>query len=107
DAERLAAFEQSVAWQRELGVAQASVLDGAQVARLVPELAVEDVAGGLFGARDGFLDGHLYCSLLAELARADGARIAGGAAVVQAARRAGGGWRLRTSGGEELACDYV
>ena len=71
-ATELAVFEQSVRVQHELGVADARVLDRTGVARLVPDLAVEDVAGALFGPSDGFLDGHLYCEKLAELAGALG-----------------------------------
>jgi sarcosine oxidase subunit beta len=106
NAHELAAFETSVRLQRELGVAGARVLDRAGVARLVPEMALDDIAGGLFGSRDGFLDGHLYCSLLAELASAHGAQIKNAQRLSGASLGADGGWRLRTDAGG-LACDYV
>jgi sarcosine oxidase subunit beta len=67
-AEARAAFERSVEIQHELGVLDASVLDSEQVGRLVPDMRVDDVQAGLFGPSDGFIDGHLYCGLLAELA---------------------------------------
>ncbi len=131
-AEALAAFEESVRVQRSLGVPDACVLDREGVARLVPDMAVEDVAGGLYGPRDGFLDGHLYCTLLAELGEARGVRVLSGCELLGSHRvvgeeeRAGGlggqalsgrelldagtdasgGWRLQTSRGE-LACDWV
>jgi sarcosine oxidase, subunit beta len=104
--EALGAFEQSVRVQRSLGVPDACVLDREEVARLVPDMAVEDVAGGLFGPRDGFLDGHLYCTLLAELAGGLGVRVLGGCELLGAQPRASGGWRLHTGRGE-LACDWV
>jgi sarcosine oxidase subunit beta len=100
------AFERSVRMQRALGVEDARVLDRAEIRRLVPELAVDDLAAGLFGPRDGFLDGHLYCGLLAELADALGTSVRGGWELLGAAADAAGRWRLRTSG-DELACDYV
>jgi glycine/D-amino acid oxidase-like deaminating enzyme len=107
DADAAAAFESSVELQRELGVEGASVLDREQVGRLVPEMRVDDVVAGLWGERDGFLDGHLYCGLLAELAREAGARLTVGAKLLGAERSAGGdGWRLRTST-EEIECDVV
>jgi 3-oxoadipyl-CoA thiolase len=106
DADELAAFEQSARLQHELGVAYARVLDRAALARLVPDMAVDDLAGGLFGPRDGFIDGHLYCELLAELARARGARLLVGCELLEATPVAGGGWLLQTGAGE-LRCEYV
>jgi sarcosine oxidase subunit beta len=107
DADAGAAFERSVELQRELGVEGASVLDSGQVGRLVPEMRVDDVVAGLWGERDGFLDGHLYCGLLSELARGFGATLTVGAELLGGERLAGGdGWRLRTSVGE-LECDVA
>ena len=102
----LAIFEESVRVQRDLGVEDACVLDRAGIERLVPDLAVDDLAGGLFGPSDGFLDGHLYCGLLAELVGAGGAQILSGHELLEATLLEGGGWRLRTNR-EELSCDYV
>ena len=104
--EALGAFEESVRVQRSLGIEDARALDRGGVARLVPDMAVDDVAGGMFGPSDGFLDGHLYCGLLAELAGAAGARVLSGHELLRAEAGTAGGWRLWTSRGE-LACDYV
>ena len=71
----LAAFERSVQIQRELGVEDAQVLDRAGLQRLVPDLRRDDLAGGLFGPSDGYVDGHLYCNVLADLLRDRGVRI--------------------------------
>ncbi len=106
-AEARAGFERSVALQRELGVLDASVLDREQVARLVPDMRVEDVQAGLFGRSDGFTDGHLYCGLLAELARDAGVGLLVGAELLGSeGRGGGGGLRLSTSTGE-LECDVA
>jgi sarcosine oxidase, subunit beta len=105
-AQEMVTFARSVEVQRALGVADARVLDRPGVARLVPDMAVADLAGGLYGPRDGFLDGHLYCTLLAELAVATGAEILAGHELRGGAPRATGGWRLVTSRGE-LHCDCV
>jgi glycine/D-amino acid oxidase-like deaminating enzyme len=102
----LVAFERSVEIQRGLGVAQARVLEREEVAHLVPDMRVDDVSAGLFGARDGFIDGHLYCALLADLARAAGAELELGCAFVGAEPLRGGGVRVRTSTGE-IDCDVV
>ncbi|MFZ1153963.1 MAG: FAD-binding oxidoreductase [Solirubrobacteraceae bacterium] len=105
-AESRMTFERSVEIQRELGVRDASVLDPEQVARLVPDMRVDDVQAGLFGRSDGFVDGHLYCGLLAELAREAGVKLSTGAELVGAERLDRGGLRLSTSGGE-LKCDVA
>jgi sarcosine oxidase subunit beta len=41
----------------------------------VPDLECEDLAGGLFGPSDGYVDGHSYCSLLADLVRQRGGQV--------------------------------
>ena len=81
DDETLATFEASTALQHELGMHDARVLDAGDVRRLVPWFRGEGVAGGLFGPRDGRIDGPAYCRLLARLAEAGGARIRTGARV--------------------------
>jgi sarcosine oxidase, subunit beta len=73
--EELRAFAASADIQRGLGVAGVRVLSPAEIRRLIPDIRDDDLAGGLFGERDGYIDGHLYCTLLAELARAHGARV--------------------------------
>ena len=65
-AEDLEAYERSVALQHELGVRDAKVLTPQEIAQLVPDMKVDDFPGALFGPSDGYIDGHLYCSILAE-----------------------------------------
>jgi sarcosine oxidase subunit beta len=101
-----AAFERSVEIQRELGVHDAQVLDRAQIAQLAPALRTDDLQAGLFGPSDGFLDGHLYCGLLAELAVRAGARLLLATELLGVESLAGGGLRLRTGGGA-LECDMA
>src|SRR5205823_6586226 len=89
----------------ELGVADARVLDREGLGRVVPDLECGDLAGGLFGPSDGYLDGHLYCNLLADLLRGRGARILTSTELV-GAETAAGRLRLATSG-PALDCDVV
>lgn len=106
DEDAVAAAERSVAIQHELGVADAVVLDRAEIEAKVPDMRCEDVAGGLFGPSDGFIDGHLYCNLLAELVMAAGVE-------VKVRQRVSGitseGERrtVHTEAGLEVPCDYV
>jgi sarcosine oxidase, subunit beta len=62
----LAAYEQSVALQHDLGVKDAKVLTPGEISGLVPDMKTDDFPGALFGPSDGYIDGHLYCSILAE-----------------------------------------
>ena len=100
------AFARSVEIQREQGVRDASVLDREQVGGLVPDMRVDDVWTGLLGRSDGFIDGHLYCGLLAELAVAAGVDLRVGCELRGADPRNGGGLRLSTTAGE-LDCEVV
>jgi sarcosine oxidase subunit beta len=106
DGPAAAVFERSVATQRELGVADARVLDAGEIRRLIPDMRADDVVCGLFGPRDGFLDGHLYCGLLAELATELGVEIVAGAAVTGADTESDGTHVLHTRRGEHR-CDVV
>jgi sarcosine oxidase subunit beta len=98
----LEAFERSVGVQRELGVDDARVLDRADLERVVPDLECADLAGGLFGPSDGYVDGHLYCSLLADLLRERGATVLTSAELVDAS----GTHVLVTTRGT-IECDVV
>lgn len=100
------AFERSAQAQRDLGVADARVLEREQVAQLVPDLCIDDVSTGLWGPSDGYLDGHLYCGLLAELAQAAGARLLVRAPLLGAEPLAGGLTRLSTPVGT-IECEAI
>jgi sarcosine oxidase subunit beta len=106
DAEARTAFARSVEIQHELGVRDARVLDREQLRGLVPDMRVEDLQAGLWGSGDGYIDGHLYCGLLAELAVAAGVELRVGCELLGAEPRGGGGLRLSTSGGE-LDCEMA
>ena len=71
----LAAFARSVEIQHGLGVADSRVVEPSELRRLVPDLRVDDLVGGLFGPSDGYIDGHAYCDALATLVRERGGRI--------------------------------
>lgn len=104
--EDLSAFQRSVEMQRSLGVPDARVLEPAGIHRIVPDLDLRGVIAGLFGPSDGYLDGHRYCSLLADRARAAGARIHRNRRAVGLDRGTNGSLRIRTVDGA-LDCDFV
>ena len=73
--EDLDAFARSVAVQRDLGVTDCRVLEPSELRRLIPDLAVDDLAGGLYGPNDGYIDGHAYCDALAKAVQERGGRV--------------------------------
>jgi sarcosine oxidase subunit beta len=99
-------FARSVEVQRELGVTHPRLLDRAELEALVPDMVCDDLAGGLFGPQDGYIDGHLYCDLLARLLRRRGAKVLTSTRLMAAEDTASGGLGLRTSG-PALECDVV
>jgi sarcosine oxidase subunit beta len=105
DDETLEAFDGSAALQHEFGIEDAEVLDADGVRRLVPMLQGDGVAGGLWGRRDGRVDGPAYCQLLAGLAEAGGAQVRAGQQVIDASPTPGG-WRIQTQD-DTLECDVV
>lgn len=94
--------------QRGLGLTDEDsvLLDRAELQRLVPDLETSDLAGGLFGPRDGVIDGGFLCRTLLDDARAAGMRYLRGK-VVGHDRTAGGQHRLRTSAGDQVVADVV
>lgn len=107
DDSALGGFGRSVELQLDLGVADARVVDRAELATLVPDLRCSDLAGALYGPSDGYIDGHEYCAILADLARAGGAVIRQGEGLRAAEAAPRDGFSLRTSLGGELRCDVV
>lgn len=106
DEAELAVFARSVAIQHELGVADATVLDRDAIAALVPDMVCDDIAGGLFGPSDGFVDPSLTCNLIAGLLRDRGVTIATLTELTGAETGADGRHVLTTTAGE-LRADHV
>lgn len=102
----LPAFERSVELQRELGVTHPRVLDRDEVARLIPDMDMDGIAGGLFGREDGYIDGHHYCAIMTDMIRANGGEVLGSTALLHADTGADGRHVLTTSKGT-LECDVV
>jgi sarcosine oxidase subunit beta len=98
---KLSAMESAAAWQRERGVA-VEVLDPAGVRARAPWLG-GPIAGGTFGARDGFIDPGGLCNFFLREATRAGAQIRYGADVEAIERSASGAFALRTASSEMTA----
>lgn len=102
---KLAAMERAARFQRGFGVA-VEILDAADVRRRVPWVAGANLAGGTFGARDGFIDPGRLCAFFASAAAHDGVAFRYGQEVVAAEEREGG-FVLRTADGGAFASPVV
>jgi len=71
---QLAAVEENVALQRQLGV-RTSVLSPAEVARLDPRMNLDDVGGAAYEPDSGYADGYATAAAFAKAARRRGVEI--------------------------------
>ncbi|MGH2945018.1 MAG: NAD(P)/FAD-dependent oxidoreductase [Solirubrobacteraceae bacterium] len=106
DEASLEIFEEGARRQHELGVPDARALDRDELKRLVPDMRCDDLAGGLFGPSDGYLDGQQLCMTYAERAEALGVRVLARRALVGYEEGGARRHRLFTTG-ETLECDVV
>lgn len=67
-------LKRTSARQRELGYDGVNVVDSLAIAAKVPQLNCEDIVGGTFGTRDGFIDPLAIIDGFASRAKAKGAR---------------------------------
>lgn len=96
--EHMARLAEALRVQRELGGLDSRLLDRAGLKALVPDMRVDDLAGGLLGPTDGHLDGYLLCTALLSDAKEKGVRVSLGTTVEGSSKR-GGVHRLETSKG--------
>jgi sarcosine oxidase, subunit beta len=99
DAETMEMFERAAELQRQLGVPDSGVVDTHELAQLVPSIETGDLAGGLLGRSDGYLDGHELCMTYATIATARGADIRIRTELLGAEPTGDGGRRLTTNRG--------
>ncbi len=96
-------YELSIKRQQDNGIFDARVLDANEVDELIPQISMKDRLGGLYGPTDGFLDGHLYCSLLMELVVRQGGRVNQNTKVLGIENSADGSSLIKTSRGDFIA----
>ena len=102
----VAGFHESVKLQRAHGLDDARVIEPEEIARVVPALRVDDLAGALWGPSDGYVDAVRYCELLAGLGRAAGGRVIQGQRAVGLQLRAGRVSAVECDG-ETIDCETV
>lgn len=103
-AEHMDLFEQSVRLQAEAGFG-ARLYQVDELQSLIPHLSTDGLAGGIFGADNGFIDPYDLCNFLADKVRALGGTVRQACALTDV-RRAGGQYVLSTTKGD-IACDKV
>ncbi|MEV6059948.1 FAD-binding oxidoreductase [Nocardia asteroides] len=102
----MAAFALSVERQHQQGIDDARLLTRAEIAELIPFLNMSDRVGGLLGPSDGYVDGHLFAHVMADLARQNGVRIRQRTKLLKASWSGSGAVELSTDRGDFTA-DYV
>ncbi|MCG3193897.1 MAG: FAD-binding oxidoreductase [Thermoanaerobaculia bacterium] len=99
--EKFAAMQKAAEYQRERGVS-VEVLDPAGVLNRVPFVAGENLAGGTFGARDGFIDPGRLCNFFVSEAARLGVSFRYQREVSAVEATSSGEWDIRTSNGEAI-----
>ena len=93
----VARFQESVRLQADLGIKDAFVLGREDMSLRWPQLVTNDLAGGLYGEWDGYVDGYEVSQLLARLVKRGGGRVHSGVLLTAAERPST--WRLQTTAG--------
>lgn len=77
-------YQRSVDIQTSYGITHSHVVNPDEIAQLVPGMKVSDVACGLWGPDDGYIDGHAYCGILLDEVRRRGGVVATNARLLSA-----------------------
>ncbi|MEP7212881.1 MAG: FAD-dependent oxidoreductase [Acidobacteriota bacterium] len=97
-------LSRNVANQLRLGVSDVSVIDRAEVCKLVPGIQSADIVGGTFGSRDGFIDPIAVMNGFTSRAAARGVRIEFDSPVISICENAGRVTSVTTPD-ESIECD--
>jgi sarcosine oxidase subunit beta len=106
DAATLDRLAEGLEVQRGLGLDDGLLLNNDDLRQRLPAMRVDDLAGGLLGQTDGYLDGHELCMTYADIATQLGVDVRTKTRLIRAARTTGGSHRLETTRGE-IDCDVV
>jgi sarcosine oxidase subunit beta len=106
DASIIPSFEHGVAIQEDAGLPESRLLEPSEIARVVPDMNLDGVVAGLWGAADGYLDGHALCTLYVDDAADLGIAVRLREEVVGHSVRSSGTHVVTTSSGD-LEADVV
>lgn len=104
--EQLEYLQKNVSKQTSLGVRGIELLDRDAVHKILPQINCDDIAGGTFGSRDGFIDPLAVMEGFTAEALARGARLEFGANVISV-DVAGGRVRGVSTDGGRIECETV
>jgi sarcosine oxidase, subunit beta len=99
-------LKRNVEKQKTLGVAGVEIVDAQAISGMIPGMNCEDVHGGSFGARDGFINPLAVMRGFTEKAKENGARIEFETEVFSVETRGGKVAALETSKGR-IECEKV
>lgn len=100
-------YELSLKRQADCGVTDAQVLEAKEVEALIPQISMQGRLGGLYGPSDGFLDGHLFCSLMMELVVKNGGKVRQNTKVLGINNASDGAFEVETNQGTFIADEIV
>lgn len=103
--EKMRTMEEAVEFQHSHGV-EVEILDHSAICAFAPYVHADDLVGGTFGKRDGFIDPGGLCNWLLRRATAAGARLQTEAEVT-AIEHNGNNWKLSTSTGDLITDSVV
>ncbi|MCG8377054.1 MAG: FAD-binding oxidoreductase, partial [Chlorobiales bacterium] len=106
DDSRFSEFSEAVEFQRKLGVS-VSLLDKQEISEMAPYIHTEDIVGGTFGPRDGFVDPGGLCNWLLRRAGANGTSLIYETEVLHLEKLSDGSFQLETNNGNYLADKVV
>jgi len=99
-------FMRSIQVQRDLGIVDSAVLGPDEVRLRAPQLQLDNVAGALWGPRDGYIDPSQLCRVYTAVASSQGAVVQTSTCVQQVLGLDSGGFTVVTDRGT-FTCERV
>lgn len=96
--DEMSRFASSIETQNQFGITGVELLSQDQITQRWPHLIADDLAGGLLGTWDGYVDGFEVCQLLAQIIRGRGGEVKTNTGVT-GAERIGSIWQVATTAG--------
>jgi sarcosine oxidase, subunit beta len=98
--EHLELFRATIAQQKALGIEPSILIDVDGLRKIVPDVATDDLVGGIYNTDDGWMDGPQLCAAIALRAKSLGASVTQRTEVFAVERGTHARHRLRTTQGD-------